>query len=169
MTKGKSVDFVRRLELLASFAGKRFAYVGIPQEAGEHEGGIRNATLGYLFEYGDPATNMPPRPWLLPGVALVEDRIAEELAAGFQRGMRHILGGGTMTQARAEITKSQHKVGLIAQGAIQRRIQAGIAPPLSPRTVYARMHRKSKRRSGGEMTPLYDTGAFIRSITYVIR
>lgn len=162
------LDKVRMLEKLAGYASKHRVLVGVPAEAGEHEGGITNAALGYLFEYGSPETNMPPRPWLLPGVRLAQPAIRKELVAGYGKAVTVILRNGTMQMAIAELTRSQHKVGLIAQNAIRGRIQQGIAPPLAPRTVYARLHRKKNRRSGGSMTPLIDTGQFIRSITYVI-
>ncbi|MCJ2044749.1 hypothetical protein MKK58_09440 [Methylobacterium sp. J-078] len=144
--------------------------VGIPAEAGEHEGGISNAALGYILDTGDLETNLPPRPWLVPGVEAVRDQITKQLATGARKVIdAAIASDGDVRAARAEAAKALERVGLIAQGSIQRRISEGIAPALSERTVYARLHRRKNRRSAGKMTPLIDTGQFIRSITYVVK
>src|SRR5215467_2634573 len=48
-----------------------------PTERREEEGGggIReNAVLGYIHEHGSPINNIPPRPWLGPGVEQSKDR-----------------------------------------------------------------------------------------------
>lgn len=138
--------------------------VGIPADAKTQsaEGAsISYASLGYMFETGAPEINMPARPWLEPGVATARERITKLLAAG---GKKLLLGGTT-----SDYEATLHKVGLTAQSAVQKYITEGIDPPLSPRTVYARLHRRYNRRQPGNMTPLIDTGGFRRSVTYRVR
>jgi len=138
--------------------------VGIPAAAtGQDAEGrsVQYAALGYIFETGAPEINMPPRPWLGPGIATAEAKIAKLLADGGKK----LLSGGSTGDYEATL----HKVGLTAQSAIQKHISDGIDPPLSERTIYARIHRRKNRRSPGKMTPLIDTGGFRNSITYSVR
>lgn len=138
--------------------------VGIPADAkGQDADGqpIQYAGLGYVFEFGAPEINMPARPWLAPGIEAEKERIGKLLAAG---GKKLLFGG-----PKSDYETTLHKVGLIAQSAIKNRIVAGIDPPLSPRTIYARLHRRKRRREPGKMTPLIDTGGFLRSIQYRVR
>lgn len=156
-------------KVLATLAKSR-VLVGVPATDGaRQDGSINNAALGYLFETGDPETNMPPRPWLVPGIQEVQGEISRRLVAGARNAIQAtVRGSGDVRAGRAEVKNALETVGNVAQASVQRRIGAGIAPALSERTIYARLHRKKNRRSPGEMTPLIDTGEFIRSIRYVV-
>lgn len=163
-------DLTRALRRALSMLDKSEVLVGIPAEAGQRtDGAPSNAVLGYLFEGGDSETNMPPRPWLVPGVEAVRGEITERLLQGARKAIDATLkSDGDVRAGRAEAEKALQRVGLIAQASMQRRIQSGIAPALSERTIYTRLHRKKNRRSPGPMTPLIDTGVFLKSITYVV-
>src|SRR5438105_3747155 len=55
-------------------------YVGFPADkTARKEGPITNAALGYIHELGAPEANIPPRPFLLPGLKLAQKEIAQEL------------------------------------------------------------------------------------------
>ncbi len=68
---------------------------------------------------------------------------------------------GDVAGGKAAITEGQTSIGLKTVSTIQGRITTGLSPPLSDRTVYARLHRKKNRRSGPDMKPLIDTGSFL--------
>lgn len=143
--------------------------VGIAgEDASRGDNAINYAALGYLFEYGEPATNMPPRPWLIPVIESRKDEITEHLKGIAQKILKRSIEQPGY-DPKADIEKSLQLLGLRLQSAIQTRISAGIDPPLSERTIYARLHRKKNRRSPGPMTPLIDTGGFVRSIRYTVK
>lgn len=166
-----SKDMTPALRKVLGMLATSKVLVGIPAEgASRSEGGINNAALGYLFEHGSPETNMPPRPWLVPGVQAARDEISQHLAIGARNAIQATLhSNGDVRAGRAEADKALHRVGLVAQNSMRGRIQSGIAPALSERTIYARLHRRRNRRSPGPMTPLIDTGVFLKSITYAVR
>ena len=144
--------------------------VGIPAEAGTHaDSDLTNATLGYLQEYGAPAANIPPRPFLMPGIRQVRDKITDELGKGAARAIQATVSSGNWTAGKAEAEKALMRVGILAQNSVRGVITDGIAPPLSARTVYTRLHRTKNRRSPGPMTPLIDSGELRRSITYIVQ
>lgn len=131
--------------------------VGIPAEENAREGDpLGNAAIGYIQENGSAAANIPPRPFLVPGVRSVADKCAEIMATG----AAEMLDGGATA-----IDKANNKAGLTAQAAVKNTLRAGEGfPPLSERTLAAR------RAGGFEGTkPLIRTGQLLNSITYVIR
>ena len=131
--------------------------VGIPSAKAEREDGepINNAAIGYINETGDPARNIPARPFLVPGVREAQKDISNALSSGTIAA----LSGDT-----AGFRNSQEAAGLIAQNAVKKKITDGEFTPLSPNTLKA---RKRKGRTGEK--PLIDTGQLRQSITYVIR
>ena len=132
--------------------------VGIPAADDNRNGDspIGNAAIGYIQENGSPVNNIPPRPFLVPGVQSVADRCAELMGAG----AAEMLDGGA-----AAIEKANNKAGLTAQAAVKNTLRAGEGfPPLAPATLAAR------ERAGFTGTkPLIRTAQLLNSITYVIR
>lgn len=155
--------------------------VGVPAETTDirNEDGqeyITNAALAYIHDNGEPSANIPARPFMIPGIAKVQDKLALQLrksaTAAFNEGS---------TDA---VERGMHMVGLTAQLSIQKTIQEGIPPPLADSTLRARARKRKGRvgpglellsRSMGEapsmdfVTPLIDTGDMLKSITYAIR
>lgn len=131
--------------------------VGVPAESTERSDGepINNATLGYIHETGAPAAGIPARPFLVPGVAAVEDAVAEQLS----KGAKAALAGDTVA-----IDQRLHAAGLVAETSVKNTINAGVEPALADSTIAARMRRG---RTG--MVPLIDTGKLRNSITHVVR
>lgn len=136
--------------------------IGIPGDAKARTRtgvGISNATLGYLHEYGSPASNIPARPFLRPGIAVALPAIEARLRAGALRALR--------AAPEADVAgRTLHGVGLLAQNRVRAYINAGVNPPLSPVTIHRRRTRKVAPRTG--TVPLIDTGQLRSSITYVI-
>lgn len=143
-----------------------------------------NAAIGYLNEFGSPAQNIPARPHLTPGVAMVRKQIAEELEAGAK----------AVFNGRPDAVKtSMARAGIIGVNSVRNYITAGTGfAPLSIVTLLLRKNRLETGRgiegagelgsivrgakakgppdvSGVRNKPLIDTGQYRNSITYVIR
>ena len=163
---------------------KRIVLVGIPAAAVDHPGSeVSNALIGYVQETGSPAKNIPPRPFLTPGVADAKDKIV----AAFKKGGKAVLSGDPAAVDRA-LTES----GEAAVAAVRTKILSGPFTPLADSTLKARARRKqgngrlsqtksskdarrelAARAAGAEAStdarPLYDTFSLFNSITYVIK
>jgi hypothetical protein len=180
---------------IAEITGKS-VMVGIPQENNARsDGPVGNAMLGYVFEFGSPATGMPPRPWLKPGMIKSQAQWGPYLMQALQAALTL---GSTGPQSH-EIDSYLRFAGEAAVAGIKRHIRSKIPPPLKPETIAARWRRHQNRRAGrplpgesriaaarraagrvvmkegiltlvgSDVTPLVDEGAFINSITYVIQ
>ena len=139
---------------------RREILVGIPQATAGRQGEpggepVDNATLGYIHEFGSPDANIPPRPFLIPGVQEARDQIGKRLEAA----ARQAIDGNTEA-----MDDQMSAAGMVAQSAVRRKITEGPHTPLSPRTL---AKRRAKGRTGER--PLIDTGQLRRSITYVVR
>ena len=147
-----------------------------------------NAQLGYIHEFGAPASNIPPRPFLIPAIAGIQGEIAKQLRAV----------GVEMLQNRAERARMLYeRLGLFASQAVKIKISTGPFQPIRIETALGRLRRlqryqkadraaRAQMRSewlGGvspgmmaqgvvdpsEFKPLIDTGALRNAITYVVR
>lgn len=152
--------------------------VGVPGDATKRkEGGITNASLAYIHEFGSPGANIPARPFLRPGI---------------QEGMPEIIAKlrGAALKALANLDdpeaaqKALVAVGLTAQNAVRRYINRGVPPPLKASTLRGRLAGKgpkkgaraelARRAAGGApgidlAKPLIHTGQLRNSITFIIR
>lgn len=131
--------------------------VGIPADNDKRSDGssIGNAALGYIHETGSPLNNIPPRPFLVPGVT--ESQL--EWLPQLQRA-----GEAALNFKQDEMMAAFNRAGMIASTAVQMKIQSGIAPPLK----HPRYKRGQPPQPPNEATPLYDTGSLLRSITYSV-
>ena len=161
--------------------------VGIPAAAGVHpapDGSrpITNAEIGYVMENGSPATNVPARPFLVPGV--------RDGRAGIVAGLRSA-GEAAFTGKVAGVTAGFARAGQVAENAVKAKINSNIAPALSPETIARRnaargtaSTRKSERNyakllgQGVEagaaqdqagIVALVNTGALRNSVTHVVK
>lgn len=168
-------DSIRRL------ARKRLL-VGIPMEADQltatRVGGTTfgNVSRGYVFEFGSPATNMPARPHLVPGVQKAMSDIEPRLRAAAQAALTGDDSGvdGYLGQA-----------GQSAVNSVKGLITAKLSPDIQPASYLQRItghsgrQRRARRRGQSMMelarqeasqaTPLVDTGNYRDSIQWVIR
>jgi hypothetical protein len=152
-------------------------YVGIPGEnAGRTDGAITNPVIGYLMEHGMPDKNVPARPFLVPGVAAVQT----QTIAGLQRAGKYAMAGKL-----DDVLKQLNAIGQRAANSVQATIRNKIPPPLAQSTVAARLRQtqggkrrlKRMRKAGTDLfvwgkdnlTPLFNTGELLKSVTYVIR
>lgn len=171
-------DLLGQLSALTS----KEVLVGFPEENADRakeegeKGEITNAALAYIHDSGMPEQNIPARPFMIPSI----EEAAPRLAASLFRGAQRVLSGKE-TSAESELNRA----GLIAQASMRRKLNSGIPPPLSDRTLQERARRGTKGRSGAQWElawraagappstqlakPLIDTGQMRNAINYVIR
>ncbi len=161
----------------------RDVLVGIPEQKAERDADdpVNNAMLGYIHENGAPEANIPARPFLVPGIRDVKDRITSCIK---QAGKAALAGDDE------KVTKAFHAAGLVAAASVKKRIVSGDFQPLAEATLRARARRKGKgkgvsiakgaqaeldsRAAGNAAStefakPLNDTGQMRKSVTYVLR
>lgn len=155
-------DRVGKIQAALESLGKQRVLVGIPAENGGRtpEPGsdekINNAALGFIHENGSPAANIPARPFLMPGIRLAQEPIADLLESDIRSNL-------TTKGPRRNPTQTLHAVGILAQNAVKKRLTDGPHAPLHPYTI---QKRKERGRKGTK--PLIDTGQLRNSITYVV-
>lgn len=164
------------LKGIDALVGKR-VLVGVPGKTADRNqdeyGPMNNATLGYINEFGSPASNIPARPFLVPGVEEGMDAIAARLEKAAVAATNNDPGA---------VDKQLHAAGLEAQTAVREKITTGPFEPLKLSTLRARARKGRKgakeeiasRLAGNEPNPenarpLIDTGQLRNSISYVIR
>ena len=157
----------------------REVLVGVPAENDERPAvdgkpsPVTNAVLAYVHDNGDPARNIPARPFMYPGMKAAEGQVTDLLA----RTAKYVLGGRP-----GKLEEGLARVGMAAVKGIQDVIRAGIPPPLADATLRARARRGRKgaqneifwRRNEGAPSmqwaiPLMDTNEMFKSITWVTR
>lgn len=116
---------------------------------------INNAELGYVHEFGSPASNIPARPFLIPGLKEGRGRWERYLRQAAEYALKGDAAG---------VQRAYHAAGLAAQAAVRAKIQSGPFQPLSPRTLAQR-----KARGVTRTAPLIDTAQMRNAITYVLR
>lgn len=146
--------------------------VGIPHGEARTDGdGLTNAQIGYLQENGSPAMNIPERPFLVPGVEQVQEKVGDKLVKAVDAG----LAGNS--QRMMMLLES---AGMIAMNSVRAYFVNGEFAPLSLTTIRARARRGRKGAKqylkqletgpaeSGLVRPLIDTGELRKSVTYVI-
>ena len=154
--------------------------VGVPGDTDIRPGSpIGNAAIAYIQETGSPKANIPPRPFLRPTVKAEQKSIQVWLKRAGERAMEGDQVG---------VLKMLTALGLFTVSAVRKRIRDDIPPPLSPRTIAARIARRKskswrakrtaqvaanvaagKSPQSGLFIALIDTGEVLNSITFVIR
>lgn len=131
--------------------------VGVPSSSGEHSGGINNATLAYIHNYGSPAANIPQRQFMEPTLRQMRPVIEKWL-----RYMGRLAIHGQVER----IPTVEMQLGQLIVDAIKRKITDGPFAPLAQSTVRARERRG---QDVSNLHPLIDSGQLRRSINFVIR
>lgn len=147
----------RGLSVLAS----NRVMIGIPAEKNardEGDGSFGNAAIGYVQEHGAPEINLPARPHLIPGVRSVQKDTITDL----RKAASTTMSGGSGVETA--VLRILHRIGMRAQNAVRGTIREGLSPPLAESTLAG---RRARGRTGTK--PLWDTGDYLRHITYVIR
>lgn len=177
-------DIIKNLNLLADVE----VLAGFPEDTTERtadsvDQGITNAALGYIHDNGAPEENIPARPFMTPGIEEARDELTSKLA--------QVLKATSQGKGPDIVERGMTQVGLIAQRAIRKVINAGLSPPLSPRTIRDRYKsRKTATQRVAELEylalqdqgidetflqgavgikPLINTAQLRNAINYVIR
>jgi hypothetical protein len=131
---------------------KQEVLVGIPAEnAGrDDDAPINNAELGYIHEFGAPAANIPPRPFLVPGITGAESRFTPHMEAA---------AGAAIDGNEGRVSQGLNRAGIVAASAVKTKIDEGPFAPLSEVTI---------ERKGSDK-PLLDTGQMRNAVTHVVR
>lgn len=156
-----TIDKLPQLKLALAQLAKQSVLVGVPAEKNarkDENDGMNNAQIAYVQDNGSPAQNIPPRPFMREGVQNIKSKITYHLIKGAKSAIED--GANPLESLDATL----HKVGLITQDSIRKRINSNIPPPLSEYTLEKRKERKFK----GTKT-LIETGQLRNSINYVIR
>ena len=139
--------------------------VGVPAEnafrapePGETVTPPNNAEIGYINEFGDPASHIPPRPFLVPSMEAMQPEIIDRL---HKIADAAIAGAGPVA-----VDKGLHVLGGRARDAVKKKITDGPFQKLADYTIWRRQHRKAPRMG---TKPLIDTTALRTSINYAIR
>jgi hypothetical protein len=154
-------------------------YAGFPQDEDprhDEDGNpvaITNAAIAYVQNTGDPALNIPARPFMVEGVEDVGDKIAGGMEA---------VGTAALDGDSPGVEMALHAVGMTAKLGIQNKINDGPFEPLAESTLKARAHRGRKgaqaeldRRASGEdpgtefARPLVDSAQMRNAVNYAIR
>lgn len=118
------------------------------------------AGVAAVHEFGSPAKNIPPRPFLRPTI----ENNKKQWKALIASGAKAIMAGNETAESVME------KIGLLTQGQIKAAIQAVQNPKLEDATVDARKRRKADKETTGSLTkPLIDTGTMLDTLTYEVQ
>ena len=128
-------------------------------ENAKYEDGTQVALIAAQNEYGNPSKHIPPRPFLRPTIASKQKEWADIAA----RGSKAILANKATTAQVMEL------IGRAAVADIQKTISLLQEPPLSERTIAARLaKRKNKKHVGALTKPLIDTGVMFATLISII-
>lgn len=112
-------------------------------------------------EFGDPPKNQPPRPFM-------RSTITKR-----QRYWQKVAKQGVLDVAQGKTKDSEHVlelIGLVAASDIRDSIAKLQNPPLSPRTIDARIAKKKKGRIlfASVTKPLIESGIMMKTLTNVV-
>lgn len=152
------VDNIKKVFDAVEKLTNRSVYVGYPQSGPNRSGTGEptNAYLAFIHEHGAPNANIPARPFMIPGIISIRERIITMMK---QTAILALQG------EEQESVVKLNQLGFVAVAALQRAITRGEGwPPLSQRTLAARRRRGVRRTH-----PLIDTGQLRQHVEYVIR
>lgn len=151
-------DAGKRLEIALKNLEGKVGKVGWFEKS-KYETGVSVAYVATIQEYGYPAKNIPPRPFMRPTIAAKEGewrKIAES-------GAKAVLNGNQTAYTVMEA------IGLKAAGDIRKTISLIWTPSLSPKTIQARLRKRSNNKTVGNLTkPLIDTGIMLGTLTNTV-
>lgn len=153
MAKARIVKDVDRglRRLLRRVAGKGDEItVGVHAADGDRpKGDTTLADIAVVHEFGAPAAGIPPRSFIRDWADETADAKAKQIRA---------VGKAVLSGKIDSADQALDRLGLRWVGEVQRRIAAGIEPPLKPETI----ERK------GSSKPLIDKGQLRSSISYAV-
>jgi hypothetical protein len=144
-------DLIKTLRAAAQDASVRVGVFGEGKGAEQRDGGLTNAELMVIHEYGSPAAGIPER---APIRRTIDEKRESYVTGLIPRLMR------ALTDRKISISDALDLMGLQMSNDVKRTITTGegVPPPLSPTTIARK----------GSSRPLVDTGRLLASITYAV-
>lgn len=147
----ESVDNTEALRKSLEELSRKDVLVGIPEnKTDRQEPEINNATLALILERGNPISNVPPRPFLMPSIEADMDKITKIQQQVLQAAVN-----------QQDTNLQLNRLGMLAQNIVKNWFTdpRNNWPPNSPVTI---------AKKGSDM-PNIDTGQLRNAITYVVR
>lgn len=144
---------------MKAMAGKE-VLVGIPSESADNDrdgAKITNAVIGLINEFGSPASNIPARPHLIPGVQDAWPEAHRRMTKAAEQVLK------MRPAPEAIVNSALEGAGMLARDSVVQKINDVLTPALKESTLENR-----KRRGFQGESPLIVTGAYKQSITYVV-
>lgn len=171
MSKAKTLVSVKQTSSGVDALSKAFEklkrsaiYVGIANDSSKNsrkDSSIKNADLGWIHERGSPASNIPARPFLEPGVLSVKD----DMKSGMQAAARAMLDGNE-SEAEAILQRNAMRAADAVRNYV-RKNNSSFAP-LAPSTLAQRLRKNKKAGGGSGITILMDTQSLTRAVDGVV-
>lgn len=115
---------------------RKALYVGIAADS-QHDmredGGPNNSQLGYIHEFGSPSANIPPRPFLVPGVESKRDHISSELGLAMK---------AALNDDKRSCDKILDRLGVSTAEAVKEYLRTAEFTPLKPATIANRFRSR---------------------------
>ena len=124
-------------------------------EKAKYDDGPPVASVAAQNEFGNPAKNIPPRPFMRPTAIENSDSWKTTVNGLFKR----VLSGRSSAATAMEI------FGLQVAGQVRAKIASIDSPPLSQRTIEARIRGRKVSKATMATRTLVDTGYMLNSIT----
>ena len=128
-------------------------------ESAKYDDGTSVAAVAAQNEYGNPVKGIPPRPFMRPTVSQQQDNWKKTAASGAKAIM---LGNATSDML-------MEALGGLAAGNIRETISKIDSPPLSPKTIAARLTIRADQQTVGQLDkPLVFEGIMLNTLTHVV-
>lgn len=148
-----------RLKILIENAQKMSVQVGWVERKQYPGSDITTAQVAAINEFGAPAKNIPPRPFMRPTFRHKKSEWQSIVKNEAKK----------MIQGKSDVGRTLEIVGLKAAGDIREAITNVWSPSLKISTVRARLARRSNKHHVGSLTkPLVDTGYMLNSLTHKV-
>lgn len=128
-------------------------------ESSRYPDGTQVAEVAVIQEFGAESRNIPWRPFMRPTV--IQQQQAWAKVVEYQ--VTRVMNGD------ANVSQALEAFGSKVAGDIRYTITQVFTPSLQESTIYARLHRKSDKKTIGLLTkPLMDTGAMYGTLTHAV-
>lgn len=145
---------------------KKACYVGIAKGSEgdkRSDGGPDNHLLGFIHENGSPSANIPPRPFLVPGVKSYQEEVIKGLSKAMRLALKDDAKGCNEVLERTALKTAD---------AVKNYMQTADFEPLKPATIANRNRSRltqGKRQEeidqdASKIRPLINTGSLRNSI-----
>jgi hypothetical protein len=135
------------------------AKVGWVKQKYYEDSEMTTAGAAALTEFGVPTKNNPPRPHGRQTIIKNKNKWIKVV----NNESKKVIHGEQTGEVAME------RIGLVAAGDWRKTITELFDPPLSPRTIAARLRKRKDKKTVGSLTkPLIDTGIMLGSLTNTV-